>query len=218
MRQKKIRGHKRRWNHIEDWCRSNSDINLTGYSLYDDGRYYAKIRVHPWSGLSMTNSVIPEPKRKTKLTMLNGLLDIYDNWKNQLDLLGQPYYLKLWLFEPRFSQSQVVCAIGNSIDFYENTFFKPEETKVLHTKNYGEAKSRLDSYTWDYALDEDHYDDAILGEPEMYASIQDYQDSRKWFEQQMKKPHQTHKFDEPIGDSTEFYSFKRGSVWLGEKK
>ena len=150
--------------------------------------------------------------------MLNGLLDIYEDWKNQLDKLGQPYYLKIWLFEPRFSQSQVVCAVGENVDFYENTFFKPEERKNLNKNNYGKLKERLESFNWDYRLDEDHFDNTEVGEPEIYASKQDYEDTKKWFAKLLIKPHRTHKFKEPIGDATESYSFKRGDLWLGGQK
>jgi len=92
MRQKKIRGHNRIWNEIENWRLDNLDLNLTDYLLNERDRYYARISVHPWSGPSLTNSVIPQPTGKTKQKMLNGLLDIYEGWKNQLDKLGQPYY------------------------------------------------------------------------------------------------------------------------------
>jgi hypothetical protein len=218
VRQKKIRGHKRRWKNIENWRLDNLDLNLTDYLLNERDRYYAKIRVHPWSGLSLINSVTPEPTRKTKQKMLNGLLDIYEDWKNQLDKLGQPYYLKIWLFEPHFSQSQLVCAVAENVDFYENTFFKPEERKNLNKDNYGKLKERLESFNWDYRLDEDYFDNTEVGEPEIYASRQDYEDTKKWFAKLLKKPHRTHKFKEPIGDATESYSFKRGDIWLGGQK
>ncbi|UJP64743.1 hypothetical protein [Mongoliitalea daihaiensis] len=218
MRKKKIRGHKRRWKEIESWRLDNLDLNLTDYLLNERDRYYAKIRVHPWSGLSLTNSMTPEPTRKTKQKILKGLLDIYEAWKSQLDKLGQPYYLKIWLFEPRFSQSQVVCAIGDNVDFYENTFFNPEKSKVLNEDNYGELQGRLESFIWEYRLDEDHYDNTEVGEPEIYASRQDYEDIKIWFAKLLKKPHRTSKFKEPIGDITESFSFKRGDIWLGGQK
>ena len=131
MKSKKIRGHKRIWKDIENWRLDNLDIDLADYLLNCRNRCYSKIRVHPWSGLSLTKSITPQPNRKTKLKMIEGLLDIYENWKEQLDKLGQPYYLKIWFFEPRFSKSQVVCAIGDNIDFYENTFFKPDRKSVV---------------------------------------------------------------------------------------
>ena len=218
MRQKKIRGHNRRQKQIDNWRLDNLSLDLTDYLLNQRDRYYAKIRVHPWSGLSLTNSVTPEPTRKTKQKMLNGLLDIYEDWKKQLDKLEQPYYLKVWLFEPRFSQSQVVCAIGDNVDFYENTFYKPDTNKTIQLDNYGSSKTKLSKFNWDYRLDEDYYDNTEVGEPEIYASRQDYEETKTWFEKLLKKPHRTHKFKEPIGDITESYSFKRGDIWLGGQK
>ncbi|MBK9449519.1 MAG: hypothetical protein IPN95_08900 [Bacteroidetes bacterium] len=218
MKQKKIRRHKRIWKAIENWRLGNLDLNLTGYLLTQEDRYYAKIRVHPWNRLSLTNSVTPEPRGMTKQKILSGLIDIYEDWKNQLDKLGQPYYLKIWLFEPRFSKSQVVCAIGNSIAFYENTFFEPEVKRKLIPANYGKLKDRLEKLNWDYRLDEDHYDNTEVGEPEIYASRQDYEDAKKWFEKLLKKPHRTYQLKVPIGERTESYSFKRGDLWLGGQK
>jgi hypothetical protein len=218
VRQKKIRGHNRRHKQIDNWRLDNLSLDLTDYLLNERDRYYAKIRVHPWSGFSLTNSVTPQPTGKTKQKILNGLLDIYENWKTQLDKLGQPYYLKVWLFEPRFSQSQVVCAIGDNVGFYENTFFKPETEKTIQLDSYGTIKTKLSKLNWDYRFDEDHYDNTEVGEPEIYASRQDYEDTVKWFDKLLKKPHRTHKFIEPIGEATESYSFKRGDLWLGGQK
>ena len=218
MKQKKIRGHNRRQKQIDNWRLDNLSLDLTDYELNQRDRYYAKIRVHPWSGLSLTNSIISEPTGKTKQKMLNGLLDIYEEWKKQLNKQGQPYYLKVWLFEPRFSHSQVVCAIGDNVDFYENTFYKPDTIKTIQLDNYGNLKAKLSKLNWDYRLDEDHYDNSEVGEPEIYASRQDYEETKTWFDRLLKKPHRTHKFKEPIGDTTESYAFKRGDVWLGGKK
>src|SRR5690554_4737715 len=93
MRSRKIRGHKRRWNDIEKWINNHKDLNLD--YLKDYKRDYAKIRVHPWSGLALTNSTIPEPKRETRKRITSGLIEIYDSWKITLDKLGEPYYLKI---------------------------------------------------------------------------------------------------------------------------
>ena len=121
------------------------------------------------------------------------------------------------MFEPRFSSSQVVCAIGKNIDFYETTFFKPDYEKRLRLENYGDLKNDLEGFNWDYRLDEDHYSDSEVGTPNMYASQADYEDYKRWFSRLMKKPHRTIKFKEPIGEATESYSFKKGEVWLGQK-
>ena len=218
MRQRKIRGHNRRNRQIDNWRLDSLSYNLTDYLLNERDCFYAKIRVHPWSGLTLTNSATPEPTKKAKQKILNGLIDIYENWKIQLDKLGQPYYLKIWLFEPRFSQSQVVCAIGDRISFYENNFFKPDQDKLLKLENYGPLKPILHRFEWDYRLDEDYFDNTTIGEPDEYASKNDYEETKKWFERILKKPHRLDKFNEPIGDIVESYLFPRGDLWIGEEK
>lgn len=218
MKQKRIRIHKRRWKDIENWRLDNLDLNVTDYLINNRDRCNAKIRIHPWSGISLTQSEIPQPRGKMKKMMLIGLLDIYEDWKQKLDQLGEPYFLKIWLFEPRFSQSQVVCAIGDSINFYKNTFFKPDIIKKINSDNYGQLKDRIEKFTWEYGLDEDHYDNTTIGNPNMYSSRQEYEEAEKWFERLLKNPHRLCKFKEPIGNTTESYSFKRGDVWIGGQK
>ena len=215
MKVKKIRGYKRRLNDIDRWVVTHKNLDLN--YLKANQRYYAKIRVHPWSGISLTNSQIPEPKGQTKIKILSGLIEIYDFWKSELDKLGENYYLKIWLFEPRFASSQVVCAIGDYLDFYEKTFYKPDEPKKLDTNKYGRLKDEIENFNWEYRLDEDHFDNSEPGNPELYATLRDYEEDKRWFEKMLKKPHRTTKFKEPIGAATESYSFKKGDVWLGEK-
>lgn len=163
----------------------------------------------------MTNSSIPSPKGEIRAHVLGALLDIYDCWKKQLDKTGQPYYLKLWLFEPRFLQSQVVCATQDSLHFYDHTFFRPQQSRKFDAARYGALRTRLEKLHWDHFADEDHYDNCEVGDPELYTSSFDYEKTKSWFKRLMKKPHRTFVFPEPEGDRTESYSFRRGDVWVG---
>ncbi|WP_051568579.1 hypothetical protein [Crocinitomix catalasitica] len=215
MRTKKIRGHRRRWEAIKYWVESQKNLDLEYVKKYR--RDYSKIRIHPWSGISFSNSQIPEPAGQTKVKILSGLIDIYDSWKKELDKLGETYYLKIWLFEPRFSNSQVVCAIGDSITFYEDTFSISDDAKALILKNYGQLADDVAKFNWEHRLDEDHIDNSEPGEPELYATIADYEEAKKCVEKMLKKPHKTIKFKEPIGETTESYAFLKGNIWLGGK-
>ena len=209
MKFQKIRGHNRRHKAIEHWRLENLELRLD--LLEEFGYQYTKIRIRPWSGLSLIGSIVPEPRRKTKLLMLNGLVDIYNSWKTRLEKFGQPYYLKIWLFEPRFSESQVVCAVGERIDYYANLSLEADDVRELRTGNYGYLKSKLGNLNWELRIDEDHIDDDAVGEPELYSKYRDYIETKKWFNKLMKKPHRTRKYS----DGAEFYSFAKGDVWLG---
>jgi len=209
MKYQKIRGHKRRQKAVERWRGKNLDLRLDLIEKYNYDNI--DIVVHPWCDISIINSAFPEPKRKTKQLILNGLIDIYHSWKEQLDKIDQPYYLKIWLFESRFSKSQVVCAVGNRIDYYEDLFFEPKNVKQFKSENYGSLKIKLDSLKWEHCLDEDHIEADYIGKPEQYLTYKDFLEVRKWFNKTMKKPHRTTKLD----DAVEYYSFKKGSVWVG---
>ena len=150
---------------------------------------FAKIAIPPWNALTLTESAIPQPSRKIKHALLHALLEIYKQWKIQLDQIGQPYYLSIWLFEPRFAQSQVVCAVGNALLFYDNAFFKPSQDKRIIRSPYGRLIPDLEKLHWEYCFDEDHYDNTDLGDPTDYASPQEYEAAKRGFDRLLKQPH-----------------------------
>ncbi len=212
MKIKKIRGHKRRWKAIDNWIANNKDLDIEYLKEY--GKDYVKIRIHPWSGIQITNSKRPEPNRATRQRILQGLIVIYRNWKQQLDTIGEPYYLKIWLFDPHFSKSQVVCAIGYNISHYEQLFYKEATDKQIQLKDNGALKEELSNFNWEHCLDEEHLQSDAIGKPENYSSISVYKSHKKWYYNQLKKPHRILKgFNEVAA-----FMIKKGSVWLGEVK
>ncbi|MFD1294965.1 hypothetical protein ACFQ5N_14065 [Lutibacter holmesii] len=212
MKTKKIRGLNQIWKNIEKWKNAQLKLNIENLKQYE--RDYAKIWVHPFSGISITNSKKTEPKRETKKRILNGLIDIYESWKNQLDELNEPYYLKIWLFEERLSKSQVVCAIGNSIDYYNSTFNIPENTKKFKTDFIGLIKTRMESFNWEHRLDENILFSSDIGDREDYKNEIEYLENKKWLDNRLKKKHVI----KILKDGTESYAFEIGKVWIGEKK
>lgn len=216
MRIQKIRGNKRRQNQIEKWRLGNLDLRVELLQLYQYDKI--DIRIHPWCNISFLNSIFPEPKGKNKQLILNGLIDIYNSLKSQLEQQGLPYYLKIWLFEPRFSRSQVVCAIGERIEYYNNSFNSSNEKVSFHPESYGLIKDRLGKFTWELKDDEDYYSNNELGEADNYVSIEVYEETKKWFNKLLKKPHRTEIVNDPEVSYTELYSFKRGRLWIGEIK
>jgi hypothetical protein len=208
MKTKKIRGHKRRWKAIDNWITNHKNLDIEYLKEY--GNNYAKIRVRPWSGIQINNSKTPEPKRATKQKILQGLIAIHQQWKLQLDTINEPYYLKIWLFAPQFSKSQVVCAIGDNISFYEQSFYKEGEEKQIQLKNYGALQTQLSDFDWEHCLDEESL---AVGKLERYSSVSKYNAHKKWIQNQLKKPHRIVK-----EGSLDVFMIKRGSIWVGELK
>jgi len=83
MKIQKIRGQKRRPKNIEDWIHANLIYNKSYF--FENHRDYCEVLVHPWCNIPITNSIIPEPRRKNRKKIIAGLLDINESWKTELD-------------------------------------------------------------------------------------------------------------------------------------
>jgi hypothetical protein len=213
LRKQKIRGFNRRLRHIEIWRQAELDLRLDLVEAYKG--WHSTMLIHPWCDISLINSIIPEPKGKVKRQMLEALLDIYESWKSALDKRGEPYYLKIWLYEPRFSKSQVVCGISESINHYEHHFFEPDVKQSLQLGQYGQLKERLQKFNWSYKWDEDWFDSNFVGEPEHYGSYEEFEESKVMFEKLLKKPHRKDQGIDFEGNETALYAFHRGDLWVG---
>jgi hypothetical protein len=215
MRIRKLRGGKRRLKQIEQWASYYSNLDIEIAKKY--GKAYAKLYVYPWSSIAIfRNSVSSEPGRKARRLVIDGLIKIYNNWKAELDKLEQPYYLKIWLCEPRLSKSQVVAALSEErMNWYENVFTKAEENTQPKPENCGLQINRLNDFSWNLYLDEETYDDSDLADPHQYESIEDYYYSVRWFKK-IKKKARVIEGTYHNGEAYKYYKVKMGNLWVGE--
>ena len=203
---KKIRGHKRIWKYIDDWKNHLKHLDIS--YVKENQRDYIKVWVPPYQNISITNSTFSPPKGKTRQKIVEGIFEIYSYWKSQLDNLGEPYYLKIWYFPEDVSKCQVVCAIGDAIDYYSNTFFNPGIEK-----SFPEDPKSLD---WEYRIQEFHLTEEDIDEPDLFASYDDYLENKRWVESKMKDPRtRIWEGENSYGIPAMIYSFKEYDVWLG---
>jgi hypothetical protein len=212
---KKIRGVKRAIKQVGYWKDYSKELSIE--RLKENLYAHAKIYVSPyhWARISSTNSEIPEPRGKIRKIIFSGLLDIYDAWKNQLKNLGEPYYLKIWISEPKFSDSQVVCAIGDKIEYYENLFMETESEIPFPVEKFANEKDRINKMEWESFYDEDLLCENDLGDPGDWKNIEDYKAQKRWYHQKLKKSHRTVILDPPDNGVDELYLFKKGLIWVG---
>jgi hypothetical protein len=206
IRTKKIRGHKRIWKAIDNWVQNCKQLDID--YLKSNQREYVKIWIQPFGNIPILNSVFAPPKGKTRRKIIAGILEIHNHWKKELDKLNEPYYLKIWFYNNDVSNSQVVCSIGELLDFYDKTFHKPKENKPFPSDSLG--------LQWEYRLNENHFTVNEIGEPDEFYSLQDYIDNKKMVKRIMKNPKtRISKFTNKEGETTTYYSEKHADVWLG---
>lgn len=202
---KKIRGHHKIWKNIDSWVSYNKKLDLE--YLQSRKREYVKVWVQPYSNISVLNSEFKPPKYKTRKKIIEGIFEIYNSWKNQLDSLNKPYYLKIWFFPEDVSKCQVVCAIDDFIDFYDVTFYKPKINKPFPFDKRG--------LNWQYCHQEHHLTIKDIDEPESFYSYQDYLDNKKWIEAVIKNPKTRISEYNENETLTTYYSIKEYDVWVG---
>lgn len=203
---KKIRGHKRIWKDIDHWIDHVKELDLA--YLQQHQREYVKVWVPPFRNISVLNSEFSPPQGKTRQKIIDGIFTVYAQWKTSLETLNQPYYLKIWYFPHDVSKCQVVCAIGDFLNFYDITFYKPDNSKPFPEPSRG--------LSWEYRHQEIHVTEDDLEAPDMFASHQDYVEHTKWVEGIMRHP-KVRITKHPLEDGTEktYYSIRECDVWLG---
>lgn len=150
IKYRKIRGINRRKRAIEKWGKIHENLNIV--LLNQVKRDYVKFWVQPWYRLPLGNSIYPEPTGDYAYLLIKNLQTIYQSWKSSLENMQTPYYLQIWLYEDHISYSQVVCAIENYKDFYQDTFEPVEAQSENHIQgsiHYNTITAEcLDRFKW----------------------------------------------------------------------
>jgi hypothetical protein len=202
----KLRGLHRRKSEIDKWIKSSLDLDLG--TLINRQVYYKKIWVYPWSNLFCDK----QPPTDYRNQITSGLIDIFINWQTELEKLNQPYYLKIWLNYPRFKNSQVVVAIGDKIDYYNNIFLPTDKSISFPHDKFASNKERISKLSWQPFLDEETY-----CESDFDSSKEEYENEGNYHYDQrlIKRFRENHDRKEITTDDICYFK-TRGLVWCGE--
>jgi hypothetical protein len=76
---------------------------------------------------------------KSRKFILENLFKIYHKWHGELIKIDQPFYLAIWLYDPRLLKSEVVCAIDEKISYYEiEVFVESNKPNKISLSQYGD--------------------------------------------------------------------------------
>ena len=199
IKYRKIRGINRRKRAIEQWGDNRKSLNIN--LLTQEKRDYVKFRVQPWSRLSLGNSVYPEPTGDCEYLLIKNLQKIYQSWQDSLEALQTPYYLQIWLRENYVSRSQIVCAIDEIEDFYDDTF----ELVGEQPKNGIRSSSHYNSNTAEYL-------DAF--EWKLYRCVQVYDLADPWDAEYVESLDSQQLLGKQIIGQIEYQIVEIDKVWL----
>lgn len=201
---KKTRGLRRKVKRIDKWKAENILLDLESLRIY--GKSYVKLWIPPFYNLYNINKNEighKNPPSWYNKIILRAMIDVYESWEQSLKDLGEPYYLKIWLYEPEFIKSQIVAAIGDNIDYYENIFEREEKSRKFSIDKYrlndkDITKFRCSCYKDQYVQFQSEFED-----DEIYLAF-------------LKK--KAYRIQEEIilGQKEICYYIKEGNIWVGD--
>lgn len=195
---KKIRGWKNQIKKIEKWKRQNLDLDIENLKMYN--RDCVKIWIDPWSRLIKRNP----PQWYCKL-IFKAMIEIYISWYEKLQELNEPFYLKIWLYKPNFIKSQIVVAIREDLNFYDDIFAKNSSTKQFPYQDFHRESLDLSNFNWTLFKDE-------------YVCFEKLDElSKSEIKKLNSKAYEIEKVQIDDGEDV-CYKTKIGDIWVGEIK
>ncbi|WP_419465960.1 hypothetical protein [Bacillus spongiae] len=202
---KKIRGWKRHKRKIERW--KHDAINLNMDNVRDYQRTYVKLWIHPFYALIRRN-----PPVWYNRLLLDAMLDVYLVWYQKMKQENENFYLKIWLYDPHFINSQIVVAYKDCLNFYDKTFDKREEYKPFPYEKFPSLKDKLEQFEWESCIETVSYDETDLNE-----WVIDGLSSKKEVQAIKNRAYNVSSYKSEEG-ITRYYHIDTGNVWVGTFK
>ncbi|WP_445668894.1 hypothetical protein [Niallia sp. FSL W8-0954] len=190
---------------MERW--KQNAINLDMDYLRNYQRQYEKLWIHPFYKLERRN-----PPNWYKSLLLDAMIEVYLEWHQKMKKEEEDFYLKLWLYDPHFINSQIVVAYRNCLDFYDKTFKRRQENKEFPFDKFHSLRDKLEQFEWDLHIESDYYDENDLNEWLEEGALTEKQVSRI-----KGKAYDAVRIKDEDGSFLQ-YSLDKGDVWIGTLK
>ncbi|WP_295772352.1 hypothetical protein [uncultured Mucilaginibacter sp.] len=194
---KKVRGWKRRVHHLDRWGELIKEPH-TKYFLTERGRHtYERYTVSPFYNL-----VKRHPPLWFYKLIIAKLVTAYSEWQKTFDKLNVPYDLQLWLYDPSYIRSEIIChkmqQHGERKRFsWESDLSKPFPYEKLGSKHYN-----LQDFEWILADDEHiHFED-------------DFEDANFTAEDLLADGY----IRKQQSDGLIYYAKRYGDIWIGRRR
>ncbi|WP_235976322.1 hypothetical protein [Niallia circulans] len=179
-------------------------MNLDMDYLRNYQRQYEKLWIHPFYGLERRT-----PPNWYNSLLLDAMIEVYLEWHQKMKKEDVDFYLKLWLYDPHFINSQIVVAYRNCLDFYDETFKRRQENKRFPFDKFHSLRDKLEQFEWDLHIESDYYDENDLNEWLEEGALTEKEVSRI-----KEKAYDAVRIKEEDGSFLQ-YSLDKGDVWIG---
>ncbi|GGI96347.1 hypothetical protein [Paenibacillus hunanensis] len=149
-KKQKIRGWKRRKRSIQLWRQQMLELDME--TVRSEDFDYAKLWIYPFYSISPI-----DPPHWFQRLLLGEMIDVYAHWQKQMEQEGEPFYLKIWLYEPNFILSQIVVAYRSRLHFYDEHFQPAPTARPFPFADTGALAEKLSKLDWQLCIQEELY-------------------------------------------------------------
>lgn len=146
---KKQRGLRRHSKKINGWKEANLHLNEEQLNKYHFD--YVKCTIDPFYrkfNVSKHEYGFRNPPNWIKRMFFDGLLEILRTWSKEVKSLHEESYLKVWVFEKTFVESQVVVGIETRMNWYNTLFDECVTHKKFPYQQFGYSEETLSDIVW----------------------------------------------------------------------
>ena len=130
-------------------------------------------------------------------------LDLHARWEAALAARGEPFYLALWVFHPRFHRTQLVAALGEGA--YEQAFLPAPGAPPRPPALYDAPDYDLGALAWTPGLDTSYV---------LQSDLDAFPEDARWFERQRHRVADDH----VASNGERVYALRAGTVWVGRRR
>jgi len=193
---KKIRGWKRRIKHINAWGEYIKQPYLKSFNNPGDYTYERSI-ISPFYRL-----VKRQPPLWFYKLIITKLANAYLDWKKIFNELGIPYDLQIWLYDPKFIQSEIIGYVVENKSDRARYRWSEEEQKPFPYHKFSTDDTLLKKFDWLLFNDE-----LVTFESEL--EYEDFNAEDMLAEGYVKKESDKHGY---------YYAKRIGDRWVGRLK
>ena len=194
---KKIRGWKRRIKQIDRWGEDLKNPNIEWFKQKNTQHIYQRCYLSPFYMLDKRHP----PLWFYKLIIAK-FITAYSEWEKVFDESGIPYDLQIWLYNPSYIQSEIICYKVEEPGEHMRLGWEIEEQKPFPYQKFASKGYDLNEFEWALAEEanvvwEDDFDYAEFTLEEILV---DGYEKRE------------------LEDGQIYYAKRIGDQWIGRRK
>ena len=194
---KKIRGWKRRIKQVDRWGEDLKEPSIKWFKRKDTRHVYERCYLSPFYRLNKRHP----PLWFFKLIIAK-FITAYNEWEKEFDKLEMPYDLQIWLYDPSYIESEIICYKMQEKGERMKLGWEAKEQKPFPYQKFASNAYDLNEFEW------------VLAEENNVVWEDDFDYAEFTLEEIIADGYVKRELE----DGQVYYAQRIGDEWIGRRK